>query len=105
MEIFLKELIYKNNVKNNKGRYHWDENKFFEGEFLNNKINGKGIFIFNNNKFRGCCNFGKVNFISDLEEIDKAFTFESLTNNVKPSEFKIQKANYKEEKYYEIDHT
>jgi len=99
------EGTYKNNVKNNKGRYYWDENKFFEGEFLNNKINGKGIFNFNNNKFRGCCKFGKVNFISDLEKIDKAFTFESLTNNVKPSEFKIRKANYKEEKYYEIDHT
>ncbi len=47
-------------MKNGFGKFYWNDNKYYEGQWLNNKQHGKGIIHYNEEEKNGTFRFGKI---------------------------------------------
>ena len=51
---------YEDFMKNGIGKFYWNEDKYYEGQWLNNKQHGKGLIYKEGKEIEGIVRFGKI---------------------------------------------
>ena len=47
-------------MKNGSGKFYWNDKKYYEGQWLNNKQHGQGNIYNEGNEIEGIFRFGKI---------------------------------------------
>ena len=57
-----KKDIYNNDnfMKNGNGKFIWNENKYYDGQWVNNKQHGKGLIYYDGKEIEGMFRYGKI---------------------------------------------
>ena len=47
-------------MKNGKGKFFWNDNKYYDGQWVNNRQHGKGLIYYDGKEVEGIFRFGKI---------------------------------------------